>query len=182
MSPFCRAVVAVLGELGELLGAREQHVVDGTGERLLEPGDVRAAHRRGDGVDERHDRGVVALDPAQRDVDAAFALDRRHLAVDRHLLLEVVEAGERDDLGDGLAERQVVDVVGETAARHELLGLAAGTRPLVDERDLEAGHEEAHRGRRARAPARGRSRPRRRRCRSRARSGCGCRSSWARCA
>ena len=122
------AVVAVLGELGELLGAGEQHVVDGPGERTFEAGDVRAALRRGDGVDERHDGGVVALDPAQRDVDAAVALHDRHLAVDRHLLFEHVEAGEGDDLGDRLADREVVDVVGQAAARHELFGLAARRR------------------------------------------------------
>src|SRR2546430_13630604 len=55
--------------------------------------------------------------PAQRGLDLAVAGDELHLAVDRNLFVELARADEHDDLGDVLADGQVVDVVGEPAPR-----------------------------------------------------------------
>jgi len=78
---------------------------------LLEAGQVRAALRRRDDVDEGAHRGLVAGAPEQRDVDAALALDdaRGHLpaAVEhRHRLGEVARALQPPYVREGGIGRQ----------------------------------------------------------------------------
>ena len=74
--------------------AWQQRVVDRPGEGPVEAGEVGAALGRGDGVDEGDDVGLVALDPAQGDLDGALAGDLGHLAVDGDLLGEGVDAAD----------------------------------------------------------------------------------------
>ena len=118
-------VLVRLGQLGQLAGVFEEDVVDCTGEGPFESGHVRTALVGGDGVDEGLERGVESLDPAHRHVDGALAFDVAHLSVDGHPFGEGLDAGERDHLGRPVALGEVVDEVGEPAARHELEWLPA---------------------------------------------------------
>ena len=127
-----RLVLVFLLELRQLAVVLQDDIVDRLRERLVEAGLMGAALTRGDRVDEGDDLGVVATRPPQGDIDTALALDVGHLAVDRDLLGEGVDAAARDDLIDRGTGRQVLDEIGEPTAAHERERLAepgALTRP-----------------------------------------------------
>ena len=84
---------------------------DAPGQGPLEAGDVGAALRGGDDVDVGAQRRVVALAPADRDVDLELALDvgRLHVAgvvEHRHRLGEPVGALQPDDVGERAVGRE----------------------------------------------------------------------------
>ena len=122
-------------------------------DRLLEARDVGAALGRRDDVDEGLDLRVVALAPAQRDLDAALALElgRGHVAVDvedRDRLGEGAGALEAPDVGDRGVGREELDEVGDAAVVLEDLldrALLAGRAlepALVADDETQAGDEE----------------------------------------
>ncbi len=109
-------------------------------QRLLEAGDVGAALGRRDDVDEGLHPRVVALAPAQRDVDDALALELGggHVPVDvedRHGLGEGAGALEAPDVGDGGVGSEELDELGDAAVVVEDLL----DRPLRAGRAREAG-------------------------------------------
>ena len=127
-----RLVLVFLLELRQLAVVLQDDIVDRLRERLIEAGLMGATLTGGDRVDEGDDLGVVAGRPPQGDIDTALALDVGHLAVDRDLLGERVDAAARDDLIDRGTGRQVLDEIGEPTAAHERERLAepgALTRP-----------------------------------------------------
>ena len=116
-------LVAVLQQPGrpELLVERADH-------GPLEAGDVLAAVRGGDDVDERADHEVVAAPPLERHVDLHVPLDvgRPHMpAVVEHRdgLGEAARAGQPQHVGDRLARAEVGAVLADAAveAEHRLL-------------------------------------------------------------
>ena len=76
-------VLVLPSQLGQLPGVLEEDIVDGPGECPIEARRVRAAVAGWDGVHERLDPGVVALNPPEGDLDGAFPIDVAHLPVDR---------------------------------------------------------------------------------------------------
>ena len=103
----------------QLLGGAE-HLVEGPGDGLLEPGHVGAALGGGDHVDERPQLGVVAGAPPHRDVDGEVALDvlRGHVpqvVEQRDGLGEVSVPCEPQHLGDRLVGGQELAELGDAA-------------------------------------------------------------------
>ena len=129
-----------VGGLEHLGGAHG--VVEGLGQRGLEPADVGAALGRRDHVDERAQLGVVRRVPPHRDVDGELALDllRRHVPLvveQRHRLGEGVGALQAQDVGHRLAVGEELDELRDAAVVAELL-LHHLRGALVADDELEA--------------------------------------------
>ena len=122
---------------------------------LFEPGEVSAAVRGGDDVDEGLDLRVIAGPPAQGDVDADLAFDLLGDQVSgrvehRHRLLEAARVLQSPGVGDRRIDREVVDEFGDAAVKLEDLfafgddfaRLVAGDAAAIDDAQLESGNEE----------------------------------------
>ena len=140
-------LVAVLQQPG-----RAELVVQRADQGPLEPGDVGAAVRGGDDVDERADHAVVAAPPLQRHVDSELALHlgRRHVpAVIQHRdgLGEVPRPGQPQHVGDRLAGGQVRAELADAAVEAELgvawllVALVAVVVAFVADGDGQAGDQ-----------------------------------------
>ncbi len=141
------------GQLRQLLGVGQQDVVDDRVRARSKPGTWVPPSMVGMVLTNADDRGVVALDPAAGRCRPCTARSTTVILPSTGTFSSKVSvAADGDDLGDVLADRQVVDVVGEATGGDELLRLSPGAAVVSTRRDRAGRGPGSRPGRRGRGP------------------------------